>query len=641
MTAGTPGRSAVDSGPRERSPLAHVPGLDGLRGIALLGVLLFHAGHLDGAFLSLDLFFVLSGFLITALLLREWDERGSIDLRRFWSRRARRLLPAVLVVVPAVSLYAAVQFDPVSLHRFRGDALSTLAQVANWREIATGTDYWKAYASPSPLRHAWSLSLEEQLYVLWPVGLLAGLRVGRYLRRGRRPVTAATAIAVIGSAFLLGHFAAAGDLTRAYYGTDTRSYAVLLGGLAALLLATHPRGPTGPSGRTLERLALPAAALLAVGWFVADGQATWSYRWGMPAATVLATLIVAAVGTGRPGPIQPFVELTPLQWLGRISYGVYLWHWPVFLVLDDPDSRPVLTVLRIGTSIALGVLSARLVEQPVRAGGLPTRTWVAVGGAGFVVAVGAVLLASRSAEAPPRAANGEVTSPFAGRPGTSVRLLVLGDSQAVRLAEVDPADIGPGVDLAHAALLGCGTGPGLALSGDHEFEADLVGIDCRTALERFRGAIAERAPDVVVLHTGGWEVLDHRVDGRDVRFGTVAWDEATIRHLRATLTELSVGPHRLVVLASPCFDPVGDSGGPPERGDDARVARWNRLLRSVGTELGVEVLPMDSLFCARADQPERSDGVHLTPQGALDVWAWLIPALDLEDAAAGRPEQGP
>src|SRR5262245_41272123 len=159
--------------------LAYQPALDGLRGVAVLAVLLFHAGHLRGGFLGVDLFFTLSGFLITTLLLAEHSARGRISLRNFWSRRARRLLPALYLVLGATVAYAALFARPDSLQQIRGDAFAALAYVANWHLIATGGSYWSQYAAPSPLEHLWSLAVEEQFYIVWPllvVGILAWSR---------------------------------------------------------------------------------------------------------------------------------------------------------------------------------------------------------------------------------------------------------------------------------------------------------------------------------------------------------------------------------------------------------------------------------------------------------------------------------
>ena len=153
--------------------------MDGVRGVAVVAVLLFHAGKLRGGYLGVDLFFVLSGYLITSLLLAESSTSGRVNLFGFWARRARRLLPALLLVVAFVGLYSAVIADPGELHRIRGDALATLAYVANWRFVFGGFDYFALFSSPSPLNHTWSLAIEEQFYVVWPLLVLLVARRGQ------------------------------------------------------------------------------------------------------------------------------------------------------------------------------------------------------------------------------------------------------------------------------------------------------------------------------------------------------------------------------------------------------------------------------------------------------------------------------
>src|SRR5262245_31240578 len=158
------------SGPPRRVGIPHLPALDGLRGLAVIGVLLFHDNQrLKGGYLGVDLFFVLSGYLITSLLLAEFSATARIDLKAFWVRRARRLFPALLALLLAVSLYAKVLAAPNELVRIRGDGIATIAYVANWRAIYAGHSYWAMFAAPSPLEHTWSLAIEEQFYVLWPL----------------------------------------------------------------------------------------------------------------------------------------------------------------------------------------------------------------------------------------------------------------------------------------------------------------------------------------------------------------------------------------------------------------------------------------------------------------------------------------
>ncbi|HJR26849.1 MAG TPA: acyltransferase, partial [Acidimicrobiales bacterium] len=310
-----------------RASLGYLPGLDGIRGVALIGVLLFHAGHLGGGFLSVDLFFVLSGFLITSLLLVEWDRTGTIDLTRFWSRRLRRLLPAALVVLAATALYAAIALDPAELHRFRLDALAALGNVANWRAIEAGSDYWADFGAPSPLRHMWTLSVEEQLYLLWPATTLGGLWLGRRRRWGRQTLLLLTLGLAGASALAMALLVDAGDTSRSYYGTDTRASAVLLGAVAAIGLSGRSWAAGDGVVRGLRTLTPLAMVVLAVAWVRADGQEVDLYRYGFVLCSAAATVLVAAVATRSVPWLVRALEVWPLRELGRISYGAYLWHW--------------------------------------------------------------------------------------------------------------------------------------------------------------------------------------------------------------------------------------------------------------------------------------------------------------------------
>src|SRR3954454_19666729 len=179
--------------------LGHEPALGGVRGLAVAGVLVFHGGYLQGGYLGVDAFFVLSGVLITSLLLVEAASSGGVSLRRFWARRARRLLPAVACVLAFVAVYAWVWAKPEELATIRGDAIATLLYVANWRQIFSSNDYFALFRSPSPLQHTWSLAIEEQFYVLWPLAVFAlvGVRARRGWGSARRVFAACCGLVVV------------------------------------------------------------------------------------------------------------------------------------------------------------------------------------------------------------------------------------------------------------------------------------------------------------------------------------------------------------------------------------------------------------------------------------------------------------
>jgi peptidoglycan/LPS O-acetylase OafA/YrhL/lysophospholipase L1-like esterase len=616
-----------------------VPALDGLRGVAVAGVLLFHAGHLRGGFLGVDLFFVLSGFLITSLLVTEWDREGRIDLRRFWSRRFRRLLPASLVLLAAVAVVAGLRLDSAARHRFRGDAIAAVADVANWHAIGSGSDYWAQTGSPSPLEHMWSLAIEEQMYLVWPVVVVGALALGRRRRSGRHVValvaSIGVALSVLAQAWWGTH-----DPLRAYYGTDSRASAILIGALMALLVDGQRRGARVGLARVLTP-AVPLAVLgLAAGWLWADGTSLWMYRGGFAALSLAAAIVIGAVALAGPGPAGQVLEVPPLRWLGRVSYGVYLWHWPIYTVLDQDEisNRWLLSGVRIALSLAIAAVSYRLVEQPIRRGDLRTAAWRVAAPLGAACVVATTLLVTHGSHGRPTSVAAEgPTRPGSGLP----TLLLLGDSEAYNLATGAAPVLGDEVSFAYHARIGCGIGPGVAIAeGGIAVDHDLGGAPCREANGWLFYAVDQYRPDVIVLYEGAWDVLDRRVDGHDIAFGTDEWDQAVSDNLRSVLTELGrrgSGHAKVEVLAAPCYPSGGQGGGSTIRDDERRTARWNQLLRQVAPTVGAEVLPYDRLTCevAAGDRPATEDGVHLTEAGAEAVWRWLEPQLPLTGPGAG------
>lgn len=357
--------------------MGYLPGLDGLRAIAIIGVLLYHAGidWVPGGFLGVDVFFVLSGFLITSLILEEYDRAGRIDFRRFYIRRARRLLPAVFILLIAVGI-AVLLFYRDALSAFREDALATLLYLNNWWYIAVDQSYFESIGRPPLLKHLWSLSVEEQFYLIWPaVALLL-------VRRGGRPLVRRVAIflAIASTAWMAylairGGYPVDADPSRAYFGTDSHIMGLLVGAALATVWRPGRLSANIPSGARALVTGIGVAMLVVIaGFYLFVGEFTpWLYRGGFLALAVFVAVLIAAA-THPASPLGAILGIGVLRYLGRRSYGIYLWHWPIFMVtrpgIDVPWSEPVTFAARLAITLAVAEISYRLVEMPIRRGAL-------------------------------------------------------------------------------------------------------------------------------------------------------------------------------------------------------------------------------------------------------------------------------
>jgi peptidoglycan/LPS O-acetylase OafA/YrhL len=341
-----------------------------MRGVAVAAVLLFHADvtWAGGGFLGVDVFFVLSGFLITALLLDELDGTGTIDLVQFWARRLRRLLPALGVLVVVCVALAPLLAPLERVADVRSDALATLAQVANWRLIDTvGTTLVGAVRSP--FQHCWSLAIEMQFYLLWPLVLVAVAARRRARRSVRWDVGVVAAGLAIASAVAMDRLVGPGWHTqRSYYGTDERAQALLIGALLAAILGdrTQLRSRLGvPARRALASAGAVCALGLTAAFHAAPTSGDDIYR-GWYAVVALATaVVIAAVVAAPEAGLARGLTARPLLWLGRISYSLYLWHWPLFLLLTSGRTHldgPALLAARILASLLVASMSQRFVE---------------------------------------------------------------------------------------------------------------------------------------------------------------------------------------------------------------------------------------------------------------------------------------
>jgi peptidoglycan/LPS O-acetylase OafA/YrhL len=356
----------------------YLPGLDGIRAVAVLSVIAFHLnfGWASGGLLGVQVFFVLSGYLITDLLVAEYRRHHGIGLKQFWIRRARRLLPALFVML-FVTVGWATLFDRSQLAALRSDLPSGIFYYSNWWFIFQHISYFARFGPPSPLGHLWSLSIEEQFYLVWPLLLLVGLR---YIR-ARRTLIAITLAAAAASAIEMGAlYVPAGDPTRVYDGTDTRAFALLIGAALAFALPRRQNfAPVTPSARRLLN-GVGAASLLGIivmVWHTSQYE-SFLYEGGMLLLALLTALLISV--TIHPGSdMGTILGWEPLRWVGERSYGIYLWHYPVIVLTTPIDAPPsvVRATLQIAATLVLAALSWRYVEQPVRHGALG-RLWEVV-----------------------------------------------------------------------------------------------------------------------------------------------------------------------------------------------------------------------------------------------------------------------
>jgi peptidoglycan/LPS O-acetylase OafA/YrhL len=378
-----------------KSDQKYLPGLDGLRALAVAAVVAYHLGYgwAQGGLLGVGVFFTLSGYLITDILVGQWARAGRIGLGDFWLRRARRLLPALFVMLAVVAVWVNVlarSFVP----GFRGDVVASALYVSNWWYVGQHTSYYARFAPPAPLDHLWSLAVEEQFYLAWPwVVLLLLWLAGRlkrqkrevadlgpdgspYLsRRGRWGLAGVTAGLAVASAIAMAMLYHPGyDPTRVYEGTDTRAFGLLIGAAVALVWPTRRGGPTPTVGarRALDAAGLGGLAVIAVLVWRTNQYSPFMFRGGLVLLSVATGLVVAAVVTPG-GLLGRALGGRPLRWLGVRSYAIYLWHYPVIVLTAPADGAGAPVSLAraaavVAATVAIAAVSWRIVEDPIRRG---------------------------------------------------------------------------------------------------------------------------------------------------------------------------------------------------------------------------------------------------------------------------------
>jgi peptidoglycan/LPS O-acetylase OafA/YrhL len=694
-----------DPSPPSTQRLGHRPAVDGLRAVAVIAVLLYHGDvpGFRGGFLGVDVFFVISGFLITTLLVEERQRSGAIALGRFWVRRLRRLLPALLAVLAVVACYGWFVARPEQRSLLRGDVIATLSYVANWRFVATGQSYFQTFLEPSPLRHAWSLAVEEQWYVVWPVVVAVAMRATHGRVRALLPFTVLAALA---SAVLMAVLFDAEEPSRVYYGTDTRAQGVLVGSALAFWYHDHrrtrPRHGSHLVGR-IDAFAWASLGVLVVAVMTLGDRSPSLYLGGFLAVSVVSAVMVHAAADDRVTTFQRAMSAPLLQWVGARSYGLYLWHWPVFVWLSEGRTGldgPALFGLRLAVSFACTELSHRLVEQPVRNGALPGRRFAHVAILGSIAVV-VLVVPLRSADgdgrfavdsitatefAPispvptstppasvtsvagpastPQDPDGDVadtggtgavapaepvsTTTTVPPPPPPLRVLVLGDSTAMTFVLGFPEALASQqVQQTGQASVGCGLAAGRPHSDDGWIPQP---ARCDGWREEWTSAVARVEPDVSVVMVGAWEILDHVVDRKVLRFGTQEWTDLVTATLDDAVSIAGAGGAPVALMGVPCMNESPDAAFPTQaRNDPERVAAMNRIAADVAARHpGTTVIDLGGLLCPggvyeheRDGVVLRSDGVHLGAEGARVTWEWLVPQLRLLQAAAPAPAAAP
>ncbi len=640
----------------------HRPALDGLRAVAVGAVIAYHFGaeELTGGFLGVDLFFVLSGYLITSLLLVEWGRTSKIAFGAFWARRARRLLPALVLLVGAVGIWSAFAVAADRIQVVRNDGVWTLLYGANWHFIASGQSYFDLVSEASPFRHMWSLAIEEQFYLVWPLVAFGCLWLGR----GRTRVFATVCVAgLVASAATMSWLFEPTDPSRAFYGTDSRAHGLLIGALLAMVLARH-RG-RAITGRWLQVLGIVAAAACVVAFAAFGDHDSILYPWGFLAFELACAGVVSAIVQPASSPLISLLSIRPIRWVGAISYGLYLWHWPVQIAISEGRTRLVgweLAGVRLAVTFAIATLSFYLLELPIRRGTLlrGKRAWIAAP-AGLAVGALVLVLGTQGAEPPPRYVTAspnkvlrteapEVSSTTAppATPGVPAPvppppgpIVLIGDSVADTLAPALAQEAAlNGVALSAAVRPGCGVMEGIPLGADGVVVP--WGGNCSDRVPGYQEETIAAENPAIVVWLSTWETADRIVGGETVALqsprGTQVWTQL----MDQSVARLSAGGAKVLLVELPAPAAFSERGV-PQPGVTERIDYLNKFFRHYARERpNVGLVDLASIVCPDGPPcPETRDGVTLRPRDgghfSEDGARWVAPFLFDEIARAAQP----
>ncbi|CAN5546932.1 hypothetical protein BH10ACT2_BH10ACT2_24380 [soil metagenome] len=682
--------------------MGYQPTLDGVRAVSVIAVIFYHAGFtwMHGGFFGVEVFFVVSGFLITSLLIEERDGTGKVRLGKFWVRRWRRLLPALFTMLIAIGVWSVFWGTAEQHTQVRRDYPWGIFYLANWGQIFSKVAYFSG--TPTLFRHLWSLAVEEQWYLIWPVVFIVF-----FTRRSRGAIPESdkrrgTTLAMISLGLMA---ATAGahiakwptkwpfffsldpsqwgmhsvDTTNfLYLSTFTRSTGLLLGAATAFLWRPWraPKRAHASAGQTLNVIALVAVGVLFAAFAIGkvDGEST--YLWLLPSVTIASAALVAVLVHPAAGGARAFFGSRPLVEIGKRSYGLYLWTWPISRIAGAYVGSASKFLLAMVVAIPVSEVCYRYIETPIRRGVLgrwwkhrERRDWnvvTACASVSFIVIAASMAVYFVKTDAVFDAAkdhtgNTAVFDPTAiTDPTTPVtvtdssvviestvappvtaatlprRVVILGDSTAHSLAINLPVGIESTFTLTDGSLEGCTVySDGAAVSSRDNYTRKFAG--CSGWQQDWVDAAQAANAEVGLVVIGPWDVFDMQVAGQLIPFGTPAADDRFISGVLSGITALAGAGVHTALLEVPCMRPVDIDGAGvpalPERGDDSRVAHINDMLRQVAADNPANATFVDgpkdyctSNFLA-TNLNYRWDGVHPLTAGAKLTMETIANAL--------------